>query len=116
MDVEQSAGMFSAAEATQVGKKKQSDPSFDEDRSVGHGENDLLGGEKVDAVLAAKMVQVNDVSLCGRADDLLCRGDWALQTDSCNLLSPSRPSMRLDSLLITGNCSASMALVTLSTP
>jgi hypothetical protein len=67
-------------------------------------------------VLAAKMILVNDVSLCGRADDLSCHVDWALQTDSCNLLSPSRPSMRLDSPLITGNCSASTASVTLSIP
>jgi hypothetical protein len=65
MDVEQSAGMFSASEAAEMGKKKQSDRSFDEDRSVSHGENDLLGGEKVDAVLAAKMILVNDVSRYG---------------------------------------------------
>jgi hypothetical protein len=67
MDVEQSAGRFAASEAGEVGKKKQSDRSLDEDRSIGHGENDLLGGEKVDAVLAAKMILVNDVSRLGRA-------------------------------------------------
>jgi hypothetical protein len=60
MDVERSAGTLGASEATELGKKKQS--SIAEDRSIGHGENDLLGGEKVDAVLAAKMILVNDVS------------------------------------------------------
>jgi hypothetical protein len=65
MDVEQSAGIFGASDAAETGKKKQSDRSIAEDRSIGHGENDLLGGEKVDAVLSAKMVLVNDVSLMG---------------------------------------------------
>lgn len=67
MDVEQSAGIFAASDATEAGKKKkQSDRSIAEDRSIGHGENDLLGGEKVDAVLAAKMILVNDVGCHGR--------------------------------------------------
>lgn len=64
MDVEQSAGIFGASQATAAEKKKkQSATSIAEDRSIGHGENDLLGGENVDAVLAAKMILVNDVSM-----------------------------------------------------
>lgn len=114
MDAEQSAGMFSVSEAAEMGKRKQRDRSFDEDRSVGHGENDLLGGEKVNAVLAAKMILVNDVSHCERTDPFW-HVDWALWTDACNFLLPSRPLMRLDSPLITGNCSASTASVMPST-
>lgn len=68
MDVEQPAGIFGASQTTDAEKKKkkekqQSATSIAEDRSIGHGENDLLGGENVDAVLAAKMILVNDVSM-----------------------------------------------------
>ena len=63
MDVEQPAGIFGASQTTDTEKKKQSATSIAEDRSIGHGENDLLGGENVDAVLAAKMILVNDVSM-----------------------------------------------------
>lgn len=63
MDVEHSAG-FASNEADKNKKDNQDPPYADEDRSIGHGENDLLGGEKVDAVLAAKMVLINDVSTC----------------------------------------------------
>jgi hypothetical protein len=61
MDVEQSAATI--ASPSIFDKDKQPiDPSLDEERSIGHGENDVLGGENVDAVLAAKMSLVNDVS------------------------------------------------------
>lgn len=70
MDLERSAGIVDASEATELDKKKQS--SIAEDRSIGHGENDLLGGEKVDAVLAAKMILVNDVSRMRELPRLFC--------------------------------------------
>lgn len=65
MDVEQSDRIFGASQVAEAEKKKkkQSATSIAEDRSIGHGENDLLGGENVDAVLAAKMILVNDVSM-----------------------------------------------------
>lgn len=63
MDVEHSAGIFGASQVAEAEKTKQSATSIPEDRSIGHGENDLLGGENVDAVLAAKMILVNDVSM-----------------------------------------------------
>lgn len=62
MDLEQSAGTISSPSGTDKGKKPI-EPSLDGERSIGHGENDILGGENVDAVLAAKMSLVNDVSL-----------------------------------------------------
>lgn len=61
MDVEQSAGTSATTSAVDKGKKQEV-TSLDEERSIGHGENDLLGGEKVDQALAAKMVLINDVS------------------------------------------------------
>lgn len=61
MDVEQSAGTFTTPDIADKGEKPV-DPSLNEERSIGHGENDVLGGENVDAVLAAKMGLVNDVS------------------------------------------------------
>lgn len=60
MDVEQSAGTF----VDDTDKKKQESPSVEEDRSIEHGENDLLGLDQVDEVLAAKMALINDVSSC----------------------------------------------------
>lgn len=42
-------------------------PSFSENRSETLGDTDLLGGEKLDAVLTAKMALVNDV--CARCQD-----------------------------------------------
>lgn len=60
MDVEQSAGIY-ASKNDPDPTKKHGTP-VDEDRSIRHGENDLLGMEKVDQVLAAKMVIINDVS------------------------------------------------------
>lgn len=66
MDVEQSAGIFASTHDLDK-TKKHGAPSVEEDRSIGHGENDLLGMEKVDEVLAAKMVLINDVSLYERS-------------------------------------------------
>ena len=65
MDVEASAGTL-ASPGTAKKIKAQCNPSLDEERSIQHGENDLLGGEKVDAVLAAKMSLINDVSALDR--------------------------------------------------
>lgn len=66
MDLEQSAGTLAPPSITDKGKKLI-EPSLEEERSIRHGENDLLGGETVDAVLAAKMALVNDVSLSEQA-------------------------------------------------
>jgi hypothetical protein len=62
MDTEQYAGSSAAAKASanQHDKRPPSPPS--EENSIAHGGNDLLHGEKVDEVLAAKMALVNDVS------------------------------------------------------
>lgn len=64
MDIEQSPGPFGTfASASALDKNKSScSASITGDRSVQHGDSDLLGGEKVDQVLAAKMILVNDVS------------------------------------------------------
>lgn len=61
MDVEAHAGAASAI-PDYKSKSGSNPPSLGEDRSVGHGENDILGRETVDHVLAAKMVIINDVS------------------------------------------------------
>lgn len=42
--------------------KDKRDRTSIEERSIQHGENDLLSGEMVDEVLAAKMTLVNNVS------------------------------------------------------
>ncbi|KAJ5459520.1 uncharacterized protein N7458_001072 [Penicillium daleae] len=93
MDVEQSAGIFGASDAAETGKKKQSDRSIAEDRSIGHGENDLLGGEKVDAVLAAKMVLVNDtideIGFTPHHWKLFCLNGFGYAVDSLILLIQS---------------------------
>lgn len=65
MDVEQSAGTFFTAD--DADKKQQGSPSVEEDRSIEHGENDLLGLDQVDEVLVAKMALINDVSSCERS-------------------------------------------------
>ena len=72
MDVEASAGASASASASDKAKfatasaadeaKAGKSPSLAEERSIGHGDHDILGGEKVDQVLAAKMILVNDVS------------------------------------------------------
>jgi hypothetical protein len=58
MDVEQAAAARAAAEEQD---KNKDTPSVSENRSVHVGDSDLLGGEKLDAVLTAKMALVNDV-------------------------------------------------------
>lgn len=60
MDVEAHAGAASAIPDDK--SKPRSNPPSLEDRSISHGENDILGRETVDHVLAAKMVIINDVS------------------------------------------------------
>ena len=57
MDVEANTSSASAADKI----KSRSNASLAE-RSIAHGENDILGGENVDQVLAAKMTLINDVS------------------------------------------------------
>jgi hypothetical protein len=57
MDVEQAAAARAAADHD----KNKDAPSVSENRSVHVGDSDLLGGEKLDAVLTAKMALVNDV-------------------------------------------------------
>lgn len=62
MDLESSAGgLAEAMDKDKATSKGPSSPSLGE-RSIDHGENDLLGGE-VDRVLAAKMLIVNDVGV-----------------------------------------------------
>lgn len=102
MDVEHSAGAFASANEAHKNKKDVA-PSVDEDRSIGHGENDVLGGEKVDAVLAAKMVMVNDVSSqCEMRRVALCQWTRVKQGD---FRATSRPSMRSASPRTIGSCS-----------
>lgn len=92
MDVEQSAGAFGAEDKDKATAK---DHSPLEERSINQGENDLLGGE-VDAILAAKMMIVNDVSAQKNHH-------W---TDiKPRHFCPSRPSMKSVSPAITGSCS-----------
>lgn len=66
MDVEQSANPSGPLAPKAVGGKDtvHSNSSLTDDHpSVHHEENELLGGQMGDRVLAAKMVLVNDVSL-----------------------------------------------------
>ena len=60
MDVEATASTAAAGDKL----KSRSNASLAE-RSIAHGENDILGGEKVDQVLAAKMNLINDVGSLG---------------------------------------------------
>lgn len=62
MDVEASASSAAAGDKL----KSRSNASLAE-RSIAPGENDILGGERVDQVLAAKMNLINDVSALGTA-------------------------------------------------
>lgn len=57
MDVEHNAAALDAVKDD----KDKTPPSLAEERSIEHGENDLLHAE-VDAVLTAKMALINDVS------------------------------------------------------
>jgi hypothetical protein len=60
MDLESSAGGLAEVMDKEKATSKRPNPPSIGDRSIDHGENDLLGGE-VDQMLAAKMVIVNDV-------------------------------------------------------
>jgi hypothetical protein len=44
-----------------AGKDKHSNSLLAEERSIRNGDQDILQGEKVDEVLAAKMTLINDV-------------------------------------------------------
>lgn len=70
MDVEH------AANACETADKNQNAPSVSENRSVHLGDSDLLSGEKLDAVLTAKMALVNDV-----------RAEWYIPTRERRQLS-----------------------------
>lgn len=74
MDVEAAAGTTAAASLDDK-IKSRSNPSLVEERSIDHGDHDILGKENVDRVLAAKMVLVNDVSFFVlQALEWKCRG------------------------------------------
>ncbi|KAJ5153543.1 uncharacterized protein N7482_010021 [Penicillium canariense] len=91
MDVEQSAGKFAAAGAAEQSKKH--DDPLAEDRSIGHGENDLLGGEHVDEVLTAKMILINDtideIGFTPHHWKLFCLNGFGYAVDSLILLIQS---------------------------
>ncbi|KAJ5593910.1 uncharacterized protein N7459_000118 [Penicillium hispanicum] len=92
MDVEASAGTLVAAGATDK-TKSPSNPSLVEQRSIQHGENDLLGGEKVDEVLAAKMILINDtideIGFTPHHWKLFCLNGFGYAVDSLILLIQS---------------------------
>ena len=70
MDVEHSAATKQPnndQDKVQDGFQDGDAPSLSENRSETLGDTDLLGGEKLDAVLTAKMALVNDV--CARCPD-----------------------------------------------
>ncbi|KAJ5115681.1 hypothetical protein N7456_000029 [Penicillium angulare] len=92
MDVEAAAGTTAATSLD--GKiKSPSNPSLVDDRSIDHGENDLLGGENVDQVLAAKMVLVNDaideIGFTPTHWKLFCLNGFGYAVDSLILLIQS---------------------------
>ncbi|KAJ5119223.1 hypothetical protein N7448_010929 [Penicillium atrosanguineum] len=92
MDLEQSAGTLAPPSITDKGKKPI-EPLLEEDRSIRHGENDLLGGESVDAVLAAKMGLVNDtideIGFTPHHWKLFCLNGFGYAVDSLILLIQS---------------------------
>ncbi|KAL4789427.1 major facilitator superfamily domain-containing protein [Aspergillus venezuelensis] len=89
MDVEQSPG------TSAIGKSDQNKnaPSVSEDRSVTLGDTDLLGGEKLDAVLTAKMALVNDaideIGFTPHQWKLFCLNGFGYAVDSLILLLQS---------------------------
>ncbi|KAL6232212.1 hypothetical protein BDW75DRAFT_25098 [Aspergillus navahoensis] len=88
MDVEQSANDRATADKTQVA------PSVSENRSVRLGDSDdLLGGEKLDAVLTAKMALVNDaideIGFTPHQWKLFCLNGFGYAVDSLILLLQS---------------------------
>ncbi|KAG2413219.1 hypothetical protein HFD88_002408 [Aspergillus terreus] len=93
MDTEQYAGSSAAAKAgaNQHDKRPPSPPS--EENSIAHGGNDLLHGEKVDEVLAAKMALVNDtideIGFTRHQWKLFCLNGFGYAVDSLILLLQS---------------------------
>ncbi|KAL4903999.1 hypothetical protein BDW74DRAFT_31446 [Aspergillus multicolor] len=92
MDVEHS----SAARATEADKNNdQNAPSLSETRSahIALGDSDLLAGEKLDAVLTAKMALVNDaideIGFTGHQAKLFCLNGFGYAVDSLILLLQS---------------------------
>ncbi|KAJ6114378.1 hypothetical protein N7486_000156 [Penicillium sp. IBT 16267x] len=63
------------------------------ERSIAHGENDILGGERVDQVLAAKMVLINDtideIGFTPHHWKLFCLNGFGYAVDSLILLIQS---------------------------
>ncbi|KAL4875845.1 major facilitator superfamily domain-containing protein [Aspergillus karnatakaensis] len=88
MDVEQSASGTIASQ-----DKNKDAPSVSENRSVHLGESDLLGGEKLDAVLTAKMALVNDaideIGFTPHQWKLFCLNGFGYAVDSLILLLQS---------------------------
>ncbi|KAJ5475717.1 hypothetical protein N7539_008004 [Penicillium diatomitis] len=93
MDVERTAGSDPGFPAKSDALKKDDARSITEDRSIGHGENDLLGGENVDGVLAAKMILVNDaideIGFTNHHWKLFCLNGFGYAVDSLILLLQS---------------------------
>ncbi|KAL4801862.1 major facilitator superfamily domain-containing protein [Aspergillus unguis] len=73
--------------------KHKNGPSVSEDRSVQLGDTDLLGGEKLDAVLTAKMALVNDaideIGFTPHQWKLFCLNGFGYAVDSLILLLQS---------------------------
>ncbi|KAL2784019.1 major facilitator superfamily domain-containing protein, partial [Aspergillus keveii] len=90
MDVEQAAAARAAAEEQD---KNKDTPSVSENRSVHVGDSDLLGGEKLDAVLTAKMALVNDaideIGFTAHQWKLFCLNGFGYAVDSLILLLQS---------------------------
>ncbi|KAJ5161381.1 hypothetical protein N7492_006773 [Penicillium capsulatum] len=97
MDIEQSSGPFGIfTSETASGKAKAKYPHeqpLAEGRSIQNGDNDLLGDEKVDQVLAAKMVLVNDaideIGFTPHHWKLFCLNGFGYAVDSLILLIQS---------------------------
>ncbi|KAL4974554.1 major facilitator superfamily domain-containing protein [Aspergillus desertorum] len=87
MDVEHSPKARATAD------KNQNAPSVSENRSVHFGDSDLLGGEKLDAVLTAKIALVNDaideIGFTPHQWKLFCLNGFGYAVDSLILLLQS---------------------------
>ncbi|CAI7663111.1 unnamed protein product [Penicillium manginii] len=92
MDLESSAGGLAEVMDKEKATSKRPNPPSIGDRSIDHGENDLLGGE-VDQMLAAKMVIVNDaideIGFTRHHWKLFCLNGFGYAVDSLILLIQS---------------------------
>ncbi|KAJ5769540.1 hypothetical protein N7520_004099 [Penicillium odoratum] len=90
MDIEATASTASAGALDKA--KSHSNASLTE-RSIAHGENDILGGEKVDQVLAAKMNLINnaidEIGFTPHHWKLFCLNGFGYAVDSLILLIQS---------------------------